>query len=128
MSKAEKKCSRTLLRWHQPLPGAAQRQLNPKCCRQEKVDFPGFEFLQIARRNFGFFRQLILRQTPAHPFATDICAKNLDSLPFFFGNSHDILHRGSAKNMNDTYIVKRFGFYLLENRVSANTVTSFGGR
>jgi hypothetical protein len=30
----------------------------------------------------------------------------LDSLPFFLGNCHDILHRFLMIKMNDTYIVK----------------------
>lgn len=108
MSNADKNYYRTLLNRHQPLPRAAQCQLNPKCRRQKEIDFPGLDFLQVARGNFGFFGQLILSQTLTHPFAADIRAKRFDSLPFFSGNSHDILHRGYGRNMNDTYIVKSF--------------------
>lgn len=128
MLKADKKHSRTLLDWHQPLPRAAQRQLNPERGRQEEIDFPRLDFLQIACGNFSPFCQLVLRQTLAHPFAAHICAKSFDSPPFFFGNSHDILHRGHATNVNDTYIVKLFGFCLLDNQIPANTGVSFNGR
>jgi hypothetical protein len=63
--------------------------------------------LQIARGNFGAFGQFILRQSLAHALAAHVCAELLDSLPFFLGNCHDILHRFQAMNMNDTYIVKK---------------------
>jgi hypothetical protein len=128
MSDADKKYSRALFNRHQPLPRTAQCQLNPKRRRQKEIDFPGLDFLQIARGDVSFFGQLILSQTLTHPFAADIRAENFDSLPFSFGNSHDILHRGSAKNMNDTYIVKIFGFYSLQNRISANTGSGFNRR
>jgi hypothetical protein len=114
MSNADKKYSRTLLNRHQPLPGTAQCQLNPKRRRQKEIDFPGLDFLQVARGNFRSFGQLILGQTLTHSFAADVRAENFDSLPFFSGNSHDILHRGSAKNMNDTYIVKSLRFLLAQ--------------
>jgi hypothetical protein len=48
-----------------------------------------------------------LRHALANPLAAHVCAEYLDSLPFFSGNRHDILHRFSAIEMNDTYIVKR---------------------
>jgi hypothetical protein len=73
----------------------------------QNVDFPGLNFLKIPRRNFSPFGQIILGQTFANPFPAHIRAEDLDSLPFFFGNSHDILHRFLMVKMNDTYIVKR---------------------
>ena len=80
--------------------------MNSKCRRQKNVDFPGLDFLKVARCNFGPFSQCILRQLFAHPFAAHIGTKELDSLPFFPGNGHDILHRDFPGEMNDTYIVK----------------------
>ena len=63
--------------------------------------------LKIPRGNLGAFGQLILGQTLAEPFTADICAENLDSLPFVSANRHDILHRFLSVHVNDTYIVKR---------------------
>jgi hypothetical protein len=95
-----------LFGWHQSLPRATESQLNSEGGGDQNVNFPGLNFLQIARCNFGSFRQFILRQFFANALTTDVCAKGLDSLPFFFGNGHDILHRFLRQNMNDTYIVK----------------------
>ena len=90
----------------QPLPRTAECQLNPKRRGDENVDLPGLNFLKIARGNFSAFRQFILRQTLAHAFPAHIRAEGLDSLPFFLGNCHGILHRFLVPEMNDTYIVK----------------------
>jgi hypothetical protein len=49
-----------------------------------------------------------LRQPLAHSLPAHIRTKDLDSLPFFLGNCHGILHRFLMMEMNDTYIVKRF--------------------
>jgi hypothetical protein len=95
------------LGWHQPLVRTAQRQLNPEGGGEQEVDFSGLNFLQVARGNLGALGQFILRQTLANPLAAHVCAEHLDSLPFFSGNRHDTLHRFSAIEMNDTYIVKR---------------------
>ena len=101
-----------LLRRHQAYPWATERQLNPKRRRDQNVNFPRFNFLQIARGDFGAFGQFILRQLLAHPLTAHVCTEDLDSLPLFLGNGHDILHRFLMLKMNDTYIVKRFGFFL----------------
>ena len=93
--------------WHQPLIRTPQCQLNPKGCGEQDVDFACLDFLQVAGGNLGALSQFILRQTLANPLPTHICAKDTDSLPFFTGNRHDILHRFSTHEMNDTYIVKR---------------------
>jgi len=95
------------LGWHQPLAWTPQCQLNPKRGGEQDVDFSGLDFLQVARGNFGALGQFILRHALANPLAAHVCAEYLDSLPFFSGNRHDILHRFSAIEMNDTYIVKR---------------------
>ena len=84
-----------------------KRQLNPERRGEQNVDFPCFNFLQIARGDFGAFGQLLLRPALAHPFAAHVGPENLDSLPFFSGNGHGILHRLYPANMNDTYIVKK---------------------
>jgi hypothetical protein len=86
--------------------------LNPKRRRDQNVYFPRFNFLQIARGDFGAFGQFILCQFLAHPLAAHIRTEDLDSLPLFLGNGHDILHRFLMLKMNDTYIVKRFGLFL----------------
>jgi hypothetical protein len=86
--------------------------LNPKRRRDQNVNFPRFNFLQIARGNFGAFGQFILRQFLAHPLAAHIRTKDLDSLPLFLGNGHDILHRFLMLKMNDTYIVKEIRIVL----------------
>jgi len=90
----------------QPFPWATKRQLNPKRSGEQNVNFPGFDFLQVACGNFCVFRQFILRQTLAHPFPAHIGTEDLDSPPFFLGNCHGILHRFLMFEMNDTYIVK----------------------
>jgi hypothetical protein len=64
--------------------------------------------LEIPRGNFGSFGQFILCETFAHPLPAHIGTEDLDSLPFFFGQSHDTLHRFLMLKMNDTYIVKTF--------------------
>jgi len=94
------------LGWHQPFVRTAERQLNPECGSDQDVDFSGFDFLQVARGDFSAFGQLVLRHTPVYPLPTHVRAKDLDSLPFFTGNCHDILHRFLMVKMNDTYIVK----------------------
>lgn len=100
--------NQTLFRGCQPFPRATECQLNPKCRGDENVDFPGLNLLKISRGNFSAFCKRILRQTLAHPLPAHIGTEDLDSLPFFFGNGHDILHRFIIPEMNDTYIVKRF--------------------
>ena len=80
--------------------------MNPKGRGNENVNFPSFDFLQVARGYFSAFGQLILRQTFAHPFPAHVSAEDLDSLPFFLGNCHGILHRFPVPVLNDTYIVK----------------------
>jgi len=97
-----------LFRRCQPVPRTTESQLNPKCRGDEDVDFPGFNFLQVARGYFCPFRQFILCHSFAHPFPAHISAENFDSLPFFLGKRHDILHRFLMVAMNDTYIVKCF--------------------
>ena len=101
-----------LIRRHQPFPRTTESQLNSKGGGEEDVDFPGLDFLQIARGNFSTFCQFVLRQFFAHAFPAHVRAEDLDSLPFFFGNGHDILHRFYAMNMNDTYIVKEYRILL----------------
>ena len=88
-------------------------QLNPKRRCEQNVDFPGLNLLQVARGNFGAFGQRVLRQFPTHPLPAHVRAEDLDSLPFFLGNCHDILHRFLMRKMNDTYIVKKFGIPLV---------------
>jgi len=92
---------------HQPLVRTAQCQLNPKRGGEQDVDFASLDFLQVARGNLGALGQFVLRQTLANSLAAHIRAEDFDSLPFFSGNRHDILHRFSIHEMNDTYIVKR---------------------
>jgi len=70
--------------------------LNPEYRRGQYVDFPRLNFLEIARGNFGPFGQPFLRPAAAHAFPAYVCAERFDSLPFFSGNSHDILHRFSG--------------------------------
>jgi hypothetical protein len=94
------------LDWHQPLAWTPQRKLNPKCGGEQDVDFASLDFLQVARGDFGTLGQFILRHALANPLPAHVCAKDLDSLPFFPGNRHDILHRFQRPEMNDTYIVK----------------------
>ncbi len=106
-----------LIRRHQPFPRATESQLDSKGSRDQNVDFPGLDFLQIARGNFSAFGQFVLRQFLANALPAHIRAEDLDSLPFFLGNGHDILHRFYAGNMNDTYIVKRFRILLANTSV-----------
>ena len=80
---------------HQPFVGAIQCQLNPERRGEQKIDLSGFNLLQVARGDFGALGQLILRPASAHPFPAHVRAKDLDSLPFFTGNGHDILNRFS---------------------------------
>lgn len=104
--------NQALFRRSQPFPGTTKCQLNPKRCGDENVDFSGLNFLKISRGNFSALGQFILRQPLAYPLPAHIGAKDLDSLPFFLGNGHDILHRFLMVKMNDTYIVKRFRILL----------------
>jgi len=96
----------------QPLPRTAEGELNPKRGGEQDVDFPGLDFLQVARGDFGAFGQFILRQFLAHPFPAHAGTEGLNPLPLFLGNCHDILHRFLMVKMNDTYIVKRFWILL----------------
>lgn len=86
-------CFSTLLRRHQPFIGTTERQLNPERRGKQNIDFPRFNFLQIARGDFSAFGELLLRPALTYPFPTHVGAENLDALPFFFGDGHDILHR-----------------------------------
>jgi hypothetical protein len=104
--------NQTLFRRSQPFPRTTESQLNPKRCGDENVDFPGLNFLKISRGNFSALGQFILRQPLAYPLPAHVGTKDLDSLPFFLGNGHDILHRFLMVEMNDTYIVKRFWILL----------------
>lgn len=102
----------------QPLPRTAERQLNPKRGGEQDVDFPSFDFLQVARGDFGALRERVLRQAAAHPLAAHARAEGLNPLPFFLGNCHDILHRFLMVEMNDTYIVKSIsGFACRPNQI-----------
>jgi hypothetical protein len=101
-----------LLKRHESFPRATKSQLDSEGGCDEDVNFSAFNFLQVARRNFRPFRQFILCQFLTHPLAAHIGTKDLDSLPFFLGYGHDILHRFLIQKMNDTYIVKSFGFCL----------------
>ena len=110
--------ARNLFHRSQPLPRTAQRQLNPKRGGEQDVDFPGLDFLEVARGNLGALRKLVLRQAAAHPLAAHARAEGLNPLPFFLGNCHDILHRFLMVEMNDTYIVNRIsGFACRPNRI-----------
>lgn len=104
------------INWHQPFPRAAERQLNSEGCREQNVDFSGLNFLQVARGDFSALGKFFLSHTFTHPLPAHICAEDRDSLPFFFGNGHDILHRGCARNMNDTYIVKHLSDFACQGR------------
>jgi hypothetical protein len=90
--------------------------LNPKRRGDKNVNFACLNFLEIARGDFSPFCQFVLRESLAHPLTAHIRAEDFDSLPFFFGNGHDILHRFYPENMNDTYIVKN-RFLLAEHGV-----------
>jgi hypothetical protein len=59
--------------------------LNPERRREQNVDFSRFDLLKIPRGDFRAFRELILGETLAEPFAAHVGAENLDSLPFFSG-------------------------------------------
>ena len=74
---------------------------------------PRLNLLQVACRNLGPLGQLVLRHAPANPLPAHVRAKDLDSLPFFLGNRHDILHRFYTPVKNDTYIVKEFLLFLV---------------
>ena len=92
--------------------------MNPKRGGEQDVDFPSFDFLQVARGDFGALRQLVLRHAAAHPLAAHTGTEGLNPLPFFLGNRHDILHRFLMVEMNDTYIVKRIsGFACRPSRI-----------
>jgi hypothetical protein len=82
-----------------------QGQLNAKGRGGQNVDFPRLNFLQVPGGNFSAFGQGILSKVFANPFPAHIGPENLDPLPFFFGNRHDMLHRFHGLKMNDTYIV-----------------------
>ena len=103
-----------------------KRQLNPERRGEQNVDLPRFDFLQIARGDFGALGQFFLGQTFPHPLPAQIGAKDLDSLPFFFGNSHDILHRHLMPEMNDTYIVKQYRIALANAGVKRCTHSCIG--
>ena len=109
--------NQTLFRRCQPFPRTAESQLNPKRCGEENVDLSGLNLLKISRGDFSAFRQRILRQTLAHPLPAHVGTEDLDSLPFFLGNGHVILHRFLMVEMNDTYIVKRFWIPLAKQGV-----------
>jgi len=70
--------------------------LNPENSRGQNVYFTRLNFLQITRGYFGPFGQFFLRQAFAYPLPAHIRAEGFDSLPFFSGNGHDILHRFST--------------------------------
>lgn len=70
-------------RRHQKFIRTTQSQLNPEDGGDQQVDFPGLNFLQVARGNFGAFGQFILGQFLAHALPADVCAEDLYSLPFF---------------------------------------------
>jgi hypothetical protein len=105
MSGNNKKCFAALFGRHQPFPRATESQLDSKSGGNENVYFTGLDFLKIARGNFGSFGQFILRQFLADALTAHVRAVDFDSLPFFFGNRHDILHRGS-NDENERYIYR----------------------
>jgi hypothetical protein len=78
---------------HESFPRATESQLDSESSGHKDIDFTGLDFLKVARRNFGSFGQFVLRQFFTHPLAAHIRAEDFYPLPFFFGNSHDILHR-----------------------------------
>jgi hypothetical protein len=98
----------SLLAGSKTLPRTTERQLKAKGRGEQNVDFPGLDFLQVARGYFGVFSQFILGHFFAHPLPAHAGTKGLNPLPFFLGNWHDILHRFLMVEMNDTYIVKMF--------------------
>lgn len=107
------KQSLTLFRRHQAFIRGTQCQLNSERRREQDIDFPRFNFLQIACGNLGAFGQFVLRHAFVNPLSAHVCAKGLDSRPFFFGKCHDTLHRFCAVVLNDTYIVKGFLIFLV---------------
>ena len=98
---------------HQAFIRTTQCQLDSESRGEQDIDLPRLNLLQIARRNLGTLGQLVLRHASANPLPTHARAKDLDSLPFFFGKCHDILHRFYAPVKNDTYIVKKIWFFLV---------------
>lgn len=90
----------------QPFPQAPKRQLNSKGCGHKEVDFSRFKFLEVAHGDHGSFGEFLPRQPFANPLTADVHPEKFDAIPFFFGNSHTILHRGSMGKLNDTYIAK----------------------
>ena len=66
----------TSLSGRQPLPRTAQTQLDPERRRDQEVYFARFDLLQVPGRNLRPFRQLFLRQAPAHAFAAHIRAEH----------------------------------------------------
>ena len=108
----DNECAIMLLKRHEPFPRATESQLDSERGCDEDVNFSAFNFLQVARRNFRPFRQFILCQFFPHPLAAHIGTEDLDSLPFFLGYGHDILHRFLMPKMNDTYIVKKIQIIL----------------
>lgn len=99
-------CSR-LLAGHQPFPRATESQLNSKRCGKSKVYLSCFDFLKVARGDFGAFGQFFLGHFFANPLAAHVCAESSDSFPFFFRAGHISLHPFSLDKMNDTGIVKK---------------------
>jgi len=103
----------TLFGRHQAFIRTTQCQLNSECRGEQDIDLPRLNLLQVAGRNLGSFGQFVLRHASANSLPAHARAKDLDSLPFFFGNRHDILHRFYTPVKNDTYIVKNFWFFLV---------------
>ena len=103
----------TLFGRHQAFIRTTQCQLNSECRGEQDIDLPRLNLLQVAGRNLGSLGQFVLRHASANPLPAHVRAKDLDSLPFFLGNCHDILHRFLMMEMNDTYIVKRFRIMLV---------------
>lgn len=99
---------------HQAFPRTPERQLYSERRRQKQVDFSRLDFLEVARRDLGFFSKFILSPSSADPLPAHVCAKYADSPPLFFGNCHDILHRLIGPNVNDVYIVKKYSLLLKE--------------
>jgi hypothetical protein len=101
-----------LLAGHQPFPRATESQLNSKRCGKSKIYFSCFDFLKVARGDFGAFGQFFLGHFFANPFAAHVCAESSDPFPFFFRVAHIVLHAFSLEKMNDTGIVKHIEIML----------------